>query len=133
MIGPHLVAAQLQAVDHRLVGLARPGREADLEPEIDHDVPVALTESGSAELGLGRRQYTENVGEGFWAKQRAHTTLLVSGLSLAALTVLLSAGALWRRRVGDDGGAMVLYGGVATPSEATQPPAAVTNLIAKYT
>ncbi|MCA9569979.1 MAG: 2-hydroxyglutaryl-CoA dehydratase [Myxococcales bacterium] len=56
-----------------------PDEEARLAEELD-----AFAAEESVRLGLSdREQYTENVQQSFWADQRPHTTILVSGLSLA--------------------------------------------------
>lgn len=53
--------------------------EARLESELD-----AFAMEESARLGIHEReQYVENVQQDFFAEQRAHTTILVSGLSMA--------------------------------------------------
>ncbi len=44
---------------------------------------AAYTETEAERLGLRREQYTETVDQQFWASQRPHTTVLISGLSLA--------------------------------------------------
>ena len=60
------------------------------EPELSPEEAIALEEELAAyaeeearKLGLQRKQYTEVVDQGFWASQRPHTTVLISGLSLA--------------------------------------------------
>ncbi len=55
-----------------------PEEEAELEAELS-----AYAESEAKDLGLGREQYVENVAQEFWADQKPHTTILVSGLSMA--------------------------------------------------
>ncbi len=55
-----------------------PEEEAEIEQEL-----AAFREEQAGELGIGRKQYVENVAQEFWADQRPHTTLLVSGLSMA--------------------------------------------------
>jgi len=55
-----------------------PDEAAELEQEL-----AGFAEEEARDLGLERKQYTENVQQEFWADQVAHTTILVSGLSLA--------------------------------------------------
>ena len=55
-----------------------PEEEAELEAELR-----SFAQEESKRLGLEREQYVENVQQEFWADQRPHTTILVSGLSLA--------------------------------------------------
>ncbi|TNE87575.1 MAG: 2-hydroxyglutaryl-CoA dehydratase [Deltaproteobacteria bacterium] len=58
----------------------------DLSPEEQAELDAELSAFAADEakkLGLNREQYVENVQQQFWADQREHTTLLVSGLSLA--------------------------------------------------
>ena len=55
-----------------------PDEQAELDAELS-----SFSEVEAKTLGITREQYTENVASEFWAHQRAHTTLLVSGLSLA--------------------------------------------------
>ncbi len=58
----------------------------DLTPEEQAELDAALGDFAEQEakaLGLERKQYTENVQQEFWAEQVPHTTILVSGLSLA--------------------------------------------------
>ncbi|MCB9676871.1 MAG: 2-hydroxyglutaryl-CoA dehydratase [Alphaproteobacteria bacterium] len=56
-----------------------PEEEARLEAEL-----AAFASEEADKLGLHeRKQYTENVAQEFWADQKPHTTILVSGLSMA--------------------------------------------------
>ncbi len=55
---------------------------ANVRDELERQL-AAYAEEEAQRLGIGRQQYTENVSTTFTASQRAHTTLLVSGLSLA--------------------------------------------------
>ena len=55
-----------------------PEEEAELEAELDD-----FAAEQARELGLERKQYVENVQQEFWSDQVPHTTILVSGLSLA--------------------------------------------------
>ena len=60
--------------------------DLELTPEEQRLVDEQLEAFAAEEarrLGLEREQYVENVQQGFWADQRPHTTILVSGLSLA--------------------------------------------------
>jgi len=60
--------------------------ETDLDPaqlQAIEDELAKFEQSETKRLGLDRQQYTENVQQEFWASQRPHTTILVSGLSLA--------------------------------------------------
>lgn len=52
------------------------------DEEIEAEV-AAFAEAEARRLGLGRQHYTEAVHTKFTGAQRAHTTLLVSGLSMA--------------------------------------------------
>ncbi|MEO0601523.1 MAG: 2-hydroxyglutaryl-CoA dehydratase [Myxococcota bacterium] len=66
--------------------------DADLDPseslsdaereELERELGAYKAEQVRA-LGLDRPQYTEDISDQFWADQRPHTTILVSGLSLA--------------------------------------------------
>ncbi len=66
--------------------------DADLDPnesmsdsereELERELAEYRSEQVRA-LGLDRPQYTEDISAEFWADQRPHTTILVSGLSLA--------------------------------------------------
>ncbi|MCO4746230.1 MAG: 2-hydroxyglutaryl-CoA dehydratase [Proteobacteria bacterium] len=55
-----------------------PEEQAELESEL-----ASFSADEAQKMGLGRKQYVENVQQEFYADQRAHTTILVSGLSLA--------------------------------------------------
>lgn len=56
-----------------------PEEEARLQEELQ-----AFADAEAGRLGLAdREQYTENVQQAFWADEKPHTTILVSGLSLA--------------------------------------------------
>lgn len=55
---------------------------ADLHEELERQL-AAFAEEEARRLGIARDQYKENINTEFTADQRAHTTLLVSGLSLA--------------------------------------------------
>lgn len=61
--------------------------EPELSPEEHAAIEAELAtfaEEEAARLGLGRKaQYTERVAQEFWADQKPHTTILVSGLSMA--------------------------------------------------
>ncbi len=52
--------------------------QAELEAEL-----AAFAAEEKDRLGLGRKHYTENINTHFTASQRGHTTLLVSGLTVA--------------------------------------------------
>ena len=55
-----------------------PDELAELEAEV-----AAFEAEEAAKLGIDRDQYVENVQQEFWADQVPHTTILVSGLSMA--------------------------------------------------
>ena len=56
--------------------------ENDVQEQIDQEL-AAFAEEQARELGLHTEHYTEDVHSSFSAAQRPHTTLLVSGLTLA--------------------------------------------------
>ncbi len=61
-------------------------REPELTPDEESELEAEVARFAAEEsdrLGLGRDQYVEKVADQFWAEDRAHTTLLVSGLSMA--------------------------------------------------
>ena len=63
-----------------------PADEPALTPDELADVEAELSRFAEAEakrLGLHREQYTEHINTDFTADQRAHTTLLVGGLTVA--------------------------------------------------
>ena len=63
-----------------------PHAEPELTPEEQAELDAqmeAFEKEQAKELGLHREHWVENVQTEFWADQRPHTTLLVSGLSLA--------------------------------------------------
>jgi len=69
---------------------AAEGASNPVEHELSPEEQLALEEElvqfaakESTRLGLGREQYVENVADQFWAEERPHTTILVSGLSMA--------------------------------------------------
>ena len=59
--------------------------ENQLSPE-ELEIEKQLAQFAAEEankLGIGRDQYTEKVNTDFWADQREHTTIWVSGLTMA--------------------------------------------------
>jgi predicted nucleotide-binding protein (sugar kinase/HSP70/actin superfamily) len=64
-----------------------PEQEAALEEELNQFAADEATKLGVAE----RSQYVEHVASEFWAEQRGHTTLLISGLSVASDTMVEAA------------------------------------------
>lgn len=72
-------------ITENIVGDAAPINEP-LSPELEAELErrlAAYAEEERSRLGLGREQYTEHVNTHFTAAQRAHTTILVRGLTLA--------------------------------------------------
>ena len=60
--------------------------EPELSPEEQAELEKELADFEAAqakELGLERPQWVENVAQEFWADDKPHTTILVSGLSMA--------------------------------------------------
>ncbi|MBX2800819.1 MAG: 2-hydroxyglutaryl-CoA dehydratase [Myxococcales bacterium] len=55
-----------------------PEEQAELDEQL-----AAFSAEQAEELGVGRQQYVENVAQEFWADDVPHTTILVSGLSMA--------------------------------------------------
>ena len=76
----------MEEYDHEHAPALTPEEEAELEAELS-----AYAEEQAKALGVHRKHYTENVASTFTASQRAHTTLLVSGLSLAHDQLAVSA------------------------------------------
>ena len=64
----------------------RPLSEAEIEAEL-----ARFAAEESTRLGLDRKQYTEKIHQEFTREQRTHTTLLVSGLTLAQDTLIGAA------------------------------------------
>ena len=64
----------------------RPLTEAEIEAEI-----ARFAAEESARLGLDRKQYTERISNEFTRAERAHTTMLVSGLTLMQDTLVCAA------------------------------------------
>lgn len=72
-------------INENIVGDAMPINEP-LSPELEAELErrlAAFADEERERLGLNREQYTEHVNTHFTAAQRAHTTILVRGLTLA--------------------------------------------------
>lgn len=70
------------AVNDRHMPEHEPALSPEMEAELEQRLAAFAAEE-SARLGLNREQYSEHVNTHFTAAQRAHTTILVRGLTLA--------------------------------------------------